>query len=59
MSCLNVRSRRGRGHDGERGEVALSRPAFRRCPDASYQGVLFMVNDSGILIAFDPATGNV
>ena len=24
-----------------------------------YQGVLFMVNDSGILIAFDPATGNV
>jgi len=24
-----------------------------------YQGVLFMVNDSGILIAFDPATGDV
>lgn len=24
-----------------------------------YQGVLFMVNDSGILISFDPATGNV
>ena len=24
-----------------------------------YQGVLFMVNDSGILIAFDPATGAV
>ena len=24
-----------------------------------YQGVLFMVNDSGILLAIDPATGNV
>jgi outer membrane protein assembly factor BamB len=24
-----------------------------------YQGVLFMVNDSGVLISFDPATGNV
>ena len=24
-----------------------------------YQGVLFMVNDSGILISFDPTTGNV
>ena len=24
-----------------------------------YQGVLFMVNDSGILLAFDPATGKV
>ncbi len=24
-----------------------------------YQGVLFMVNDSGILTSFDPATGNV
>ena len=24
-----------------------------------YKGVLFMVNDSGILISFDPATGNV
>jgi len=24
-----------------------------------YQGVLYMVNDSGILISFDPATGNV
>jgi outer membrane protein assembly factor BamB len=24
-----------------------------------YQGVLFMVNDSGILISFDPETGNV
>lgn len=24
-----------------------------------YQGTLFMVNDSGILISFDPATGNV
>ena len=24
-----------------------------------YQGVLFMVNDSGILLSFDPATGNV
>jgi outer membrane protein assembly factor BamB len=24
-----------------------------------YQGALFMVNDSGILISFDPATGNV
>lgn len=24
-----------------------------------YRGVLFMVNDSGILISFDPATGNV
>jgi outer membrane protein assembly factor BamB len=24
-----------------------------------YQGVLFMVNDSGILISFDPATGTV
>jgi outer membrane protein assembly factor BamB len=24
-----------------------------------YQGVLFMVNDSGILLSFDPATGNM
>ncbi len=24
-----------------------------------YQGTLFMVNDSGILISFDPATGNI
>jgi outer membrane protein assembly factor BamB len=24
-----------------------------------YKGVLFMVNDSGILLSFDPATGNV
>ncbi len=24
-----------------------------------YQGVLYMVNDSGILISFDPATGNI
>ena len=24
-----------------------------------YRGVLFMVNDSGILVAFDPATGSV
>ena len=24
-----------------------------------YQGVLFMVNDSGVLLSFDPATGNV
>src|SRR6266536_4748317 len=24
-----------------------------------YKGVLYMVNDSGILISFDPATGNV
>jgi len=24
-----------------------------------YQGVLYMVNDSGILLSFDPATGNV
>ena len=24
-----------------------------------YQGILYMVNDSGILISFDPATGNV
>jgi len=24
-----------------------------------YQGVLYMINDSGILISFDPATGNV
>ena len=24
-----------------------------------YQGVLYMINDSGILITFDPATGNV
>lgn len=24
-----------------------------------YKGVLYMVNDSGILISFDPATGNI
>ena len=24
-----------------------------------YQGVLYMINDSGILVSFDPATGNV
>ena len=24
-----------------------------------YQGVLYMVNDSGILLSFDPATGNI
>jgi hypothetical protein len=24
-----------------------------------YKGVLYMINDSGILVSFDPATGNV
>ena len=35
------------------------RPVPRVPSTLLYQGVLFMVNDSGILLAFDPKTGQV
>ena len=47
--------RRGR-HDGGRREVEVQRPVPQVPSTLLYKGVLFMVNDSGILIAFDPAT---
>ena len=39
--------------------MALPAPGSAGAVTLLYQGVLFMVNDSGILTSFDPATGNV
>jgi outer membrane protein assembly factor BamB len=51
---------------GGRGDMTSSairwryqRPVPQVPSTVLYQGVLFMVNDSGILISFDPATGSV
>ncbi len=51
------------GGEGDMTEKAIRWKYQRPVPQVPstllYQGVLFMVNDSGILISFDPATGNV
>jgi outer membrane protein assembly factor BamB len=51
------------GGEGDMTEQAIrwryQRPVPQVPSTLLYQGVLFMVNDSGILISFDPATGTV
>lgn len=51
------------GGEGDMTEKAIRWKYQRPVPQVPstllYQGSLFMVNDSGILISFDPATGNV
>lgn len=51
------------GGSGDMTEKAIRWKYQRPVPQVPstllYQGALFMVNDSGILISFDPATGNV
>ena len=51
------------GGEGDMTEHAIRWKYQRPVPQVPstllYKGVLFMVNDSGILIAFDPATGDV
>jgi outer membrane protein assembly factor BamB len=51
------------GGQGDMTETAIrwryQRPVPQVPSTLLYQGVLFMVNDSGILISFDPATGKV
>lgn len=51
------------GGSGDMTTTALKWKYLRPVPQVPstvlYQGVLYMVNDSGILISFDPATGNV
>ena len=51
------------GGQGDMTEKAIRWKYQRPVPQVPstllYQGSLFMVNDSGILISFDPATGNV
>jgi outer membrane protein assembly factor BamB len=51
------------GGQGDRTETAIrwryQRPVPQVPSTLLYRGVLFMVNDSGILISFDPATGAV
>jgi outer membrane protein assembly factor BamB len=51
------------GGSGDMTATALKWKYLRPVPQVPstvlYQGVLYMVNDSGILISFDPATGNV
>ena len=51
------------GGSGDMTNTAVKWKYLRPVPQVPstllYQGVLYMVNDSGILISFDPATGNV
>jgi outer membrane protein assembly factor BamB len=51
------------GGEGDMTENAIRWKYQRPVPQVPstllYQGSLFMVNDSGILISFDPATGNI
>jgi outer membrane protein assembly factor BamB len=51
------------GGSGDMTATALKWKYLRPVPQVPstvlYEGVLYMVNDSGILISFDPATGNV
>src|SRR5262245_66577880 len=51
------------GGEGDMTEKAIRWKYQRPVPQVPstllYQGALFMVNDSGILISFDPATGDV
>jgi outer membrane protein assembly factor BamB len=51
------------GGEGDQTDTAIrwryQRPVPQVPSTLLYKGVLYMVNDSGILISFDPATGNV
>ncbi|HEU0175644.1 MAG TPA: PQQ-binding-like beta-propeller repeat protein [Blastocatellia bacterium] len=51
------------GGEGDMSEKAIHWKYQRPVPQVPstllYQGALYMINDSGILISFDPATGNV
>jgi outer membrane protein assembly factor BamB len=51
------------GGQGDQTSTAIrwrySRPVPQVPSTLLYKGVLYMINDSGILISFDPATGNV
>jgi len=51
------------GGEGDQTKAAIrwryQRPVPQVPSTLLYKGVLYMVNDSGILISFDPATGNV
>jgi outer membrane protein assembly factor BamB len=51
------------GGSGDMTSTAVKWKYLRPVPQVPstvlYQGVLYMVNDSGILLSFDPATGNV
>ncbi len=51
------------GGSGDMTNTAVKWKYLRPVPQVPstvlYQGVLYMVNDSGILISFDPATGNI
>jgi hypothetical protein len=51
------------GGQGDQTETAIrwryQKPVPQVPSTILYQGVLYMINDSGILISFDPATGNV
>ena len=38
---------------------AIQKPVPQVPSTLLYKGVLYMINDSGILLSFDPATGNV
>jgi outer membrane protein assembly factor BamB len=51
------------GGEGDQSATAIrwrySKPVPQVPSTLLYQGVLYMINDSGILISFDPATGSV
>ncbi|HEY3138801.1 MAG TPA: PQQ-binding-like beta-propeller repeat protein [Blastocatellia bacterium] len=51
------------GGDGDQTSAAIrwryTKPVPQVPSTLLYQGVLYMVNDGGVLISFDPATGNV
>ncbi len=51
------------GGEGDQTATAIrwryTRPVPQVPSTLLYQGVLYMINDSGILVSFDPATGNV
>ena len=51
------------GGEGDQTSTAIRWHYYKPVPQVPstllYKGVLYMINDSGILISFDPATGNV
>jgi outer membrane protein assembly factor BamB len=51
------------GGEGDQTAKAIRWRYFKPVPQVPstllYKGVLYMINDSGILLSFDPATGNV
>src|SRR6267378_378822 len=53
----------GNGRGGDQTSTAIrwryQKPVPQVPSTLLYKGVLYMINDSGILISFDPATGNV